>query len=382
MKKTKTAPDYNITVVEEGPELMHLKLSGNLYTENSASFLSDLNVHLSGRLAREIKLDFSGIGYFDSTAAAVIAQTKTNLAQRGCRVVLSNLRPETQKLFNILNLDSLLRERAHPKEKRPGLFLRAGTASIGFAKDVVFTCGYLGDVTLGLGYSIRYPHKIRWGDVFFYMERTGIEAIPIVLLINFLLGFIMAFQSAHQLKQFGANIFVANLVALTVVREMAPLMTAIIVAGRSGAAFAAEIGTMKVSEEIDALKSMGLDPTRFLIIPKIIASVITVPILTLMGGIVGIFGGLVVGVLFLDLTPWTYILQTDRALDAFDVFSGIFKSFVFALLIAGIGCMRGLQVEGGAQGVGRLTTSAVVSGIFLIILFDALFTLMFRYVRW
>ncbi|MCQ4573733.1 MAG: MlaE family lipid ABC transporter permease subunit [Candidatus Brocadiales bacterium] len=382
MKKTKTAPDYNITVVEEGPELMHLKLSGNLYTANSSSFLSDLNAHLSGRLAREIKLDFSGIDYFDSTAAAVITQTKANLAQRGCRVVLSNLKPEIQKLFNILNLDSLLRERAHLKEKRPGLFLRAGTTSISFAKDVVFTCGYLGDVTLGLCYAVRYPHKIRWGEVFFYIERTGIEAIPIVLLINFLVGFIMGFQAAVQLKQFGANIYVANLVGLSVVRELGPLMTAIIVAGRSGSAFAAEIGTMKVSEEIDAIKSMGLDTTRFLIVPKVIATVVALPILTLMADLVGIFGGLVVGVLFLDLTIWTYILQTERALDVFDIFTGVFKSFVFALLISGIGCMRGLQVEGGAQGVGRLTTSAVVSGIFLIIMSDTLFTLLFNYVKW
>jgi phospholipid/cholesterol/gamma-HCH transport system permease protein len=159
-------------------------------------------------------------------------------------------------------------------------------------------------------------------------------------------------------------------------------MTAIIVAGRSGTAFAAEIGTMKVSEEIDALKVMGLDPTRFLIIPKVLAALITVPTLTLMSDVVGIFGGLVVGVVFLDLTPWGYILQTQRALDILDVFSGYFKSMVFALLISGVGCMRGLQVEGGAQGVGRSTTSAAVSGIFLIILYDALFTLMFNYVKW
>ncbi|HCN19559.1 MAG TPA: hypothetical protein DIS73_04650 [Planctomycetia bacterium] len=214
------------------------------------------------------------------------------------------------------------------------------------------------------------------------MDRTGIEAIPIILLISFLVGFIMAFQAAVQLRQFGADIFVANLVGLSVVRELGPLMTAIIVAGRSGAAFAAEIGTMKVSEEIDALKSMGLDPTRFLIIPKIIATVVTVPTLTLVSDLVGIFGGLVVAVTFLDITPWGYILQTQRALDIFDVFSGYLKSIVFALLIAGIGCMRGLQVEGGAQEVGRLTTSAVVSGIFLIIVYDALFTLMFNYVEW
>lgn len=383
MKKTNTAPDYNIAVVEKGLAHLHLKFSGDLSTENTSLFLNDLKKCLSGRPARNITFDLSGIGYFDSTAATVIAQTKSDLEKKGfSQVKLINVKPEIQGLFNILNLDSLLREGARIKERRPSLLAHAGEVSINFARDTLFACAYLGDVTLGLGYAIRYPNKIRWNEVFLYMERTGIEAIPIVLLISFLVGFIMAFQAAVQLRQFGANIFVADLVGLSVVRELGPLMTAIVVAGRSGAAFAAEIGTMKVSEEIDALKSMGLDPTRFLIIPKIIAAVITVPTLTLMADAVGIFGGLVVGVTFLDLTPWGYILQTERAIDIFDVFTGYFKSIVFALLIAGIGCMRGLQVEGGAQGVGRSTTSAVVSGIFLIIVFDALFTLMFNYVGW
>ncbi|MEE9201391.1 MAG: MlaE family lipid ABC transporter permease subunit [Candidatus Brocadiales bacterium] len=383
MKKTKIDPGYNISVAETGPERLHLILSGNLHTENCALLLNDLKTRLSGKPPRDIELDFGGVDYLDSSAAAVIAQAKFSLQKRGAyNVKLTNIKPEIQKLFNILNLDSLLREGARIRERRPGLFTQVGTASIKFAKDTAFTCGYLGDVTLGLGHAIRHPNKIRWSDVFLYVERTGIEAIPIVLLISFLVGFIMAFQAAVQLKQFGADIFVANLVGLTVVRELGPLMTAIIVAGRSGAAFAAEIGTMKVSEEIDALESMGLNPTRFLIIPKIIATLVTLPTLTLMADMVGIFGGLVVGVLFLDLTPWGYILQTERALDFFDVFTGYFKSIVFAILISGIGCMRGLQVEGGAQGVGRFTTSAVVSGIFLIIVSDALFTLMFNYVKW
>jgi len=382
MKKSTVASGYNIEVVEKVPGCLHLRLSGDLSTENTSMLLDDLNAYLSGKPPKNVTLDLGGVGYFDSTAAIVIAQTKSDLGGKGSSLNLINVKPEIQGLFGILNLELLFGEKASLKERRPGLLTRVGEAAIRFAKDTVFTCAYLGDVTLGLGYAIRHPHKIRWNDVFLYMDRTGIEAIPIILLISFLVGFIMAFQAAVQLRQFGADIFVANLVGLSVVRELGPLMTAIIVAGRSGAAFAAEIGTMKVSEEIDALKSMGLDPTRFLIIPKIIATVVTVPTLTLVSDLVGIFGGLVVAVTFLDITPWGYILQTQRALDIFDVFSGYLKSVVFALLIAGIGCMRGLQVEGGAQEVGRLTTSAVVSGIFLIIVYDALFTLMFNYVEW
>ncbi len=382
MAQPRPVPRCRIEVERRAPDQWHLKLSGDVSVENSSAFLNDLTNLLFGKPAREIVLDLSGVGYFDSTAAAVLAQTKLRLEKQGSRVQLINIKPEIQGLFEVIKLESMLREKARLKEKRPGLITRLGEASMQFARDTVFTCTYLGDVTLGLIYAVRYPNKIRWNEFFIYMERTGIDAIPIVLLISFLVGFIMAFQAAVQLRQFGANIFVADLVGLSVVRELGPLMTAIVVAGRSGAAFAAEIGTMKVSEEVDALESMGLDSTRFLIIPKVLAAVLTVPTLTLISDLVGIFGGLVVGVMFLDLTPWVYITQTQRALDLFDVFSGYFKSIVFALLISGIGCMRGLQVEGGALGVGQITTSAVVSAIFLIIMYDALFTVMFHYVKW
>jgi phospholipid/cholesterol/gamma-HCH transport system permease protein len=198
-------------------------------------------------------------------------------------------------------------------------------------------------------------------------------------LISFLLGLIMAFMSSVQLQQFGANIYVASLVSLAMVRELGPIMTAIIVAGRSGSAFAAEIGTMKISDEVDALFTMGFDPTRFLVVPKIVASVITVPILTLFSDLFAIGGGLVVGVFMLDLTTNAYMTQTLKTLTLFDVFWGFLKAAVFALLIAGIGCLRGFQVRGGAAEVGQATTSAVVSSIFLIILADSVFAVILRY---
>ncbi len=211
------------------------------------------------------------------------------------------------------------------------------------------------------------------------MKKVGVDALPIVGLISFLLGLIMAFMSSVQLQQFGANIYVASLVSLAMVRELGPIMTAIIVAGRSGSAFAAEIGTMKISDEVDALFTMGFDPTRFLVVPKILASVITVPILTLFSDLFAITGGLVVGVFMLDLTTNAYMTQTLKTLTLFDIFWGFLKAAVFALLIAGIGCLRGFQVRGGAAEVGQATTSAVVSSIFLIILADAVFAVILRY---
>jgi len=213
------------------------------------------------------------------------------------------------------------------------------------------------------------------------MQKTGVDALPVVAMISFLLGLIVAFMSSVQLQLFGANIYVASLVSLAMSRELGPIMTAIIVAGRSGSSFAAEIGTMKISEEVDALFTMGFDPTRYLVLPKILASVIVVPILTLFSDVFAIFGGLVVGVFMLDLTANAYISETIKTLTVFDVFWGVFKSAVFALLISWIGCLRGFQVKGGAASVGHATTSAVVSSIFLIIVSDAIFTVIIRYLR-
>jgi len=194
------------------------------------------------------------------------------------------------------------------------------------------------------------------------MERCGIEALPIVALISFLMGLISAFQAAVQLRQFGADIYVANLVGLSITRELGPLMTAIIAAGRSGAAFAAEIGTMKVSEEVDAMAAMGLDRTRFLVTPKVLALVLMLPCLTLFADLVGILGGLFVAVFTLDLPVEVYFRQMRLYMVMWDINLGLIKSIAFAFLIAGVGCLRGFQASAGAESVGRITTSAIVSG--------------------
>lgn len=192
-------------------------------------------------------------------------------------------------------------------------------------------------------------------------------------LISFLLGFIIAFMSSVQLAQFGANIFVASLVGLAMVRELGPIMTAIVMAGRSGSAFASEIGTMKINEEVDALSTMGFNPVVFLVLPKMIASVVVMPFLTLFACLFGVFGGLVVGVFVLDLTFDSYIDQTIAILALKDIVWIFIKSTTFGILVTWVGCLRGFQVKGGAGEVGEATTSAVVSSIFLIILWDSIF---------
>jgi phospholipid/cholesterol/gamma-HCH transport system permease protein len=218
---------------------------------------------------------------------------------------------------------------------------------------------------------------INWKSTIEQMVRMGFDSTPIVLLIAFFVGLILAMQSAYQLRQFGATIFVANLVAVSLVRELSPLLTAIIITGRSGSAITAEIGTMKVYEEIDALDTMGFNPIRFLVVPRTIAMLIMLPCLTIMADFIGIFGGYIISVSSLDLTSVRYIDQTISALHFKDLFSGFTKSVFFALIIAAIGCYQGLMVDGGAEGVGKSTTKSVVTTIFLIIAADVAFTAFF-----
>jgi phospholipid/cholesterol/gamma-HCH transport system permease protein len=199
-----------------------------------------------------------------------------------------------------------------------------------------------------------------------------------VALIAFLMGLIMAFQAASPLRQFGAELFIANLIGLSVLRELGPLMTAIVVAGRSGSAFAAELGTMKVREEIDALKTMGLDPVRFLIVPRVVAAVCMTPLLTIFADLVGLMGGSVV-MLSLGFPLITYFHQVQYAVSYGSLVGGLVKAFVFGILVAGIGCLRGLQARTGATAVGESTTSAVVSGIILIAITDGIFSVIYYY---
>jgi phospholipid/cholesterol/gamma-HCH transport system permease protein len=203
-----------------------------------------------------------------------------------------------------------------------------------------------------------------------------VNAIVIVGMIGFLTGMIMAFQSTVPLQQFGVDIFVVNLVALAMLRELGGIMTAIVLAGRSGSAFAAEIGTMKVNEEVNALTTMGLDPVRFLVVPKLMAAILVTPLLTIYANVVGIMGGLMVVMIFGH--PWAAIYnQLVSAVDISDIATGLIKSVFFGALVGGIGCLRGLQTKSGASAVGESTTRAVVSGIFLIIMVDAIFAVVF-----
>ena len=267
--------------------------------------------------------------------------------------------------------------------QRRGFFARflggCGRWGLGLVENVYFTYQLILQSMYWTFIAPVTGKGLRVGSSFEEMVKVGVNAVPIVCLISFSMGMILAMQSAYQLEQFGATIFTADLVAVAQTRELGPLMTAIIVAGRSGSGIAAEIGTMKVGEEIDALRSMGFHPIKFLVVPKLIALAIMVPCLTVIADFVGIAGGFGMAVFSLDLGFSRYLNRTIFALVFKDMITGLIKSFVFALLVGLTGCYMGFKVEGGAEGVGRRTTQSVVVSIFLIILADSFFTAVFYF---
>jgi phospholipid/cholesterol/gamma-HCH transport system permease protein len=237
---------------------------------------------------------------------------------------------------------------------------------------------FVGEVSVSMLRVLSNPRALRWQEVVRAAEKAGVNALPIVILISFLVGLIMAFQAAIPMRQFGAEVFVADLVALSMLRELGPLMTAIVFTGRSGSAFAAELGTMKVNEEIDAFTTMGLDPVRFLIVPRVLASLVMTPLLSVFAAVIGVCGGSLV-LLSLDYSLVTYFKEVVSAVTYVDFLGGIFKSVVFGVVVAGVGCLRGLETGIGATAVGDATTRAVVSGIVLIVVIDGVFSVVYYY---
>lgn len=270
------------------------------------------------------------------------------------------------------------KDKAAPKRSARGRIVELGHSITYIFNDIKHLISFVGELTVRLLSACLKPWTIRFKDMIEIIYSAGVDAVGIVSLIGFLMGLIMAFQAAIPMRQFGADIFIADLVGLSLVRELAALMTAIVLAGRSGSAFAAEIGTMKVNEEINALNTMGLNPVRFLVTSRVLGVVLVMPLLTLFGMGAGLVGGAIV-MKSLGYPLVTYVNQISNAVRLVDFTGGMVKSFVFGLLVAAVGCLRGLETGTGAQAVGRSATRAVVSGIILIVIADGLFAVVYYY---
>jgi phospholipid/cholesterol/gamma-HCH transport system permease protein len=372
---------YRISVEGKTGEEATIRLAGRLSLDDLEPLMADLQA-IPGRLKpRRLSVDLAGVDYLDSAGALALIELENIAKSLTIPFDLLNVSGTNHGLLGLIDREALQRPPLRPESVRPAVLEKLGEVGRSQYRDFLEIMSFVGQLVVALAYSLAHPRSVRWEDVKFYMKRAGADGLPIVALISLLLGLIMAFMSSLQLKQFGATIYVANLVTLAMVRELGPIMTAILVAGRSGSAFAAEIGTMVVNDEVNALVTMGFDPIRFLAVPKVLAVMVVVPILTVYADLFAILGGLIVGVTGLDLTAFTYIQQTKSSIRVFDFATSLIKAVVFALLIAGIGCQRGFKVKGGAEGVGTSTTSAVVSAIFLIILADSAFAIMLHYIR-
>jgi phospholipid/cholesterol/gamma-HCH transport system permease protein len=372
----------SIAVSESTPGTVVVTPVGRFSLDEAELLAADLNTAARDSQTSKLVVDLSKVTYLDSAAALSIKMFAGDMEQNGRPVMLAGMGGEVRRIMDMVDpriVEDVSDSRLSHPEPVPGTIEGIGETAVATTGSFKGLMVFTGELIRAVLHSLFHPRDIRWGDVAGNMRRVGVQGLPIVGLISLLVGLIIAFMSSLQLKPLGGDIFVAALVGIAMVKELAPLMTAIIVAGRSGSAFAAEIGTMVVNEEVDALAIMGFDPVRFLVIPRVAAALIVVPLLTLYADFFGLLGGLLVGMLGLDLTFITYIDQTGSNIALSDVTTGLVKSVVFAVIVSGIGCYHGMRVTRGAEGVGRATTAAVVSAIFFIVLADSIFAVVLHY---
>jgi phospholipid/cholesterol/gamma-HCH transport system permease protein len=352
---------------------------GGAWTLNHANALDEATNALRPG-AGALTLDLSTLEMLDTAGAWLIMRSAERAGAAGAKVQWIEPPEMLLPLFK-----RVVEAGPEPSEKprQRVLFLDwladLGAATEAVLKESLDLLAFFGALVETLGRIIVKPSRLRWVSVISHIERTGLNALPIIGLISFLVGVVLAFQGADQLARFGAQIYTINMVGIMVLREMGVLLTSIVVAGRSGSAFTAEIGAMQVNEEVDALRVTGLDPMEVLVAPRVIALMISLPLLTFFADMMGLLGGGVISIGLLDTTFSGYWARLNNAVVLNTFLVGIVKAPVFALLIALVGCFEGLRVTGSAESVGRLTTRSVVEAIFLVIIFDAFFSVLFSY---
>jgi len=357
-----------------------LKLVGDLQISTVPKLWNSTLSEIKLRKPTKLVIDASLLDSCDASGIALLQEWKFLQDNKQAEFILHGLKEEFTYLYDISTSVQL---RQKWEEKNFFIELKdqprkIGKAFVDTASNTRSLIAFIGELTVAIGHSIFNPRLVRWKDAFSAAEKTGVNAWIIIALIGFLLGLIMSFQSAIPMRRFGAEIFVANLVGLSIFRELGPLMTAFILAGRSGSAYAAELGTMKVSEEVDALTTMGLSPIQFLVIPRIIASTLMTPLLTMVFNLLGLVGGALVLMSF-GYPLVTFINQIVSAVSAIDLIGGLAKSVVFGLVVGGIGCYEGLHTTTGAGAVGESTTKAVVGGIIYVAVLDGIFSIAYFY---
>jgi phospholipid/cholesterol/gamma-HCH transport system permease protein len=359
---------------------LRLVLGGDWVTDEAAAMDNPLRT-LDTAGANEVELDADGIHRLDSTGAWLLLRTRHQLEDAGIKIRAFSYPAGYRPLMETLQRE----QRMTPVTPRPHHTFRdfveaVGRETMDILNQGYYMLGFLGRVTVEASEAlIRPDRELPWPAFVNQIEETGFSALPILGLLAFLLGVVLAYQGADQLRRFGAEIFTVNLVGVSILREVGGLITAIIVAGRSGSAFTAQIGTMKLNQEVDAMQTMGLNTVEVLVLPRLLGLVVTLPLLTFYANIMGLVGGAVMCYFDLGITVPAFLRQLHDAIafNSWTFWLGLVKAPVFAFIIALVGCFEGLRVEGDAGSVGRLTTRSVVESIFLVIVFDAGFSILF-----
>ncbi len=326
-----------------------------------------------------LAVNASGVAALDTAGAWVIQRLLEHARMSGSEATLRGLPQRFEALMDLASRQ-LATKAARPAivaPPVPGALALVGRGAMSELREAHNILGFVGEIAVSIAHCIVHPSRWRWRPVLFNIRTAGFDALPIVGLLSFLLGVVVAYQGSSQLRQYGANIFVADLVGISMLREFAPLITAIIVAGRSGSAYAAQIGTMAVTEEIDAMRTLGIDPQEMLVLPKVIALMVALPLLTVFADALGVLGGMVMARQQLDVGFVDFLDRFVKAVVTSTALTGIGKAPVFAGIIAVVGCYQGFRTKGGADSVGRQTTRSVVQSIFLVIVADALFSIVF-----
>jgi phospholipid/cholesterol/gamma-HCH transport system permease protein len=365
-------PQVGVEVTETPSGGALMVLSGALDVRTAAATRREISTQLTGKTFQAVEVDASGIEHGDASGMVILYELSHGRFTPGVPATLRGLRPELQKLLAAFPPpgDVQIAERRAPRKP---ITVEVGVATLGLGRDFLEVVAFLGRLSIAMSAALRRPRWLRVGELARVFEKAGANALFIVSLISLLTGLIIAFEAAQPLKTFGAQIYIANMIGLVMVRELGPIMTAIVFAGRTGSAFAAELGTMKVNEELDALRTMGLDPTRFLVIQRVLAGTFAMPLLTAYSMAMGILGGVIVTKLmgFPLALIWK---QLTSALGLADILFGLIKAVVFGTVVSALGCYHGMHTRQGPSAVGDSATRAVVSGILLIIIIDAVFS--------
>jgi phospholipid/cholesterol/gamma-HCH transport system permease protein len=355
------------------PDTLEVSLSGSWKIGKDLPTAEAVRERLKSAPSRHLVFETRDLTEWDSALLTFLLKIRELAAHKQVQIAGEGLPRGARRLIDMA-LAVPERKGARKEAKREPFLDRLGEEGLRFFRSAGEMMGFIGDASLGMVKLLRGRARFRFSDLVLFLQECGADALPIVSLISLLVGMILAFVAAIQLKLFGAQIFVADIVGIAMVRVMAAIMTGIIVAGRTGAAFAAQLGTMQVNEEIDALQTLGVSPMEFLVLPRMLALALMMPLLCLYSDLMGIVGGMLVGVFMLDLTFAQYVHETAANMELTYFWVGLFHSFVFGILIALAGCLRGMQCGRSASEVGKAATSAVVTSIVSIVVATAIIT--------